>query len=510
MLNIYNQFRDFHVFKRFKYLFGDWWNMDILVVVKSDKKFFYDNTDQLNNSIVKSLLQSSLFKNYFLGSINAAMNKKAISDQPPKLLSWKQTGLNLFIVPLAIKNTPLEACLVATGFAPKKGEHLYQSLSYLGLSQKAIEQKMKGLKQLSSADEVYIQKMLKILAEECFLILQEKQKQDRLIETLNRRKAYQKYGCMVGKSPAMHYIFNILEKIKDYDTSLLIEGENGTGKRLLAKTIHDQSLRSKKAFSYQNFSDFKGKLLELEIFGYDKQAFPKIPKNKKALLEKIKGGTLFLNEIGNTSPEFQNKLLRFLKEGLFFPEGGDKPKKSDVRVLAATSKDLKTLVEKGQFNKDLYFAINVITIKMPPLKSRKEDIPLLAEHFLQTKSLVKDRNLSPTVIRAFYNYTWPGNIQELESEIEKILSVIPKNQKILTEKDLSPHIRDRSPYQTNVFQPGKQNLKDALHSFERKILSDCLKKHNWNKTRVAKALGISRTSIILKTKEYGIIKEEGA
>ena len=117
--------------------------MDILVVIKKDKKFFYDNTDQLNNPIVKSLLQSSLFKNYFLGSINTAMNKKTHSDQPSKFLSWKQTGLSLFIVPLTIKDTPLEACLVATGFAPKKGEHLYQSLSYLGLSKKAIEQKMK-------------------------------------------------------------------------------------------------------------------------------------------------------------------------------------------------------------------------------------------------------------------------------------------------------------------------------------------------------------------------------
>ena len=148
---------------------------------------------------------------------------------------------------------------------------------------------------------------------------------------------------------------------------------------------------------------------------------------------------------------------------------------------------------------------------MPPLKSRKEDIPLLAEHFLKAKSTLKDKKFTPKAMRALYDYSWPGNIQELENEMEKILSVIPKNQNILTEQDLSPHIRDTSSSPlTKAFQPGKQNLKEALRSIEKQILLDCLKKHNWNKTKVAKVLGTSRTSIILKTKEYGIIKEEGA
>ena len=510
MLDIYNQFRDFHVFKRFKYLLGDWWNIDVLVVARSGKKFFYDSVNHLNNPVVQSLLESSLFRNYFLGSINTAMNKKVNSSQTLKRLVWKQTGLNLFIVPFVLKNTPLEACLVATGFAPKKVELLYQSLSYLGLSKKAIEQKVQSLKKLSPADEVYIQKMLKILAEEFFSLLQEKKKQALLIERLNRKKPSPSYGRMIGKSPSMYYIFNILEKIKDYDTSLLVEGENGTGKRLLAKTIHNQSSRSKRPFSPQNFSSFKGKLLELELFGYSKKAFPKARQEKKALLEKIEGGTLFLNEIDNTSLAFQDKLLKFLKEGVFFSEGEGRQGQANVRVIVATSKNLKTLVDKGQFNEELYFAINVITIKMPPLKSRKEDIPLLAEHFLKAKSLLKNRYFSPTAMKAFCNYSWPGNIRELESEIEKVLSVIPKNQKILTEHDISPHIRNYSIPLVNVFQHGKQNLKSALRSIEKQILLDCLRKHNWNKTKVAKLLGTSRTSIILKVKEYGIAKEEGA
>ena len=510
MLNIYSQFRNFHVFKRFKHLLGDWWNMDILIVVKNKDKFFYDNIGQLNNTIVRSFLESPLFKNYFLSSVNMIMNKKTDPQTLSKMIPWKQTGLNLFIVPLALKDNSAEACLVATGFAPSKKEKLNQSLSYLNLSKKAIEQQLQNLKNLSQTDEIYIQKMLKILAEEFFLLFQEKQKQARLIEKLNQEKTIQKYSALVGKSPAMHYIFTILEKIKNHDANILIEGENGTGKKLLAKTIHDQSLRAKKAFHSQNFSAFKGKLLELELFGYSRQAFPSACREKKALLEKINGGTLLLNEIGNTSLAFQSKLLKFLKEGVFFSEGDSKQKKANVRVISSTSKDLKLLVEQGQFNEELYLAISTITIKTPVLNQRKEDIPLLVEHFLKKKSPVQQKKCSAKALSALYNYSWPGNIQELESEIEKVISLTPNTQNIFTEQNLSVHIRDSSSVLNSMFEPGKQDLKSALRSFEKKILLDCLRKYNWNKTRVAKLLGTSRTSIVLKSKEYGLIKKEGA
>ena len=510
MLDIYNQFRDFHIFKRFKYLLGDWWNMDILVVVKKGERFFYDNTKQLNNPIVKDLLESPLFKNYFLSSINSLINLKIDSSSELKKITWKQTGLDLFVVPLILKNTPLEAFLVATGFAFQKKEELYQALSYLGLSQKAIEQKTKNLKKLSPSDKVYIQKMLKILAEEFFTLLQEKKKQDEIIKILNRKQGQQKYGSIIGKSPAMYYIFNTLEKIKNHNASVLIEGEIGTGKKLLAKTIHSQSLRSKSSFYSQNCSSFKGKLLELELFGYTKGAFPKACKDKKALLEKLEGGTLSLNEIGNSSPEFQVKLLRFLTDSVFFSEGSSKEEKANVRIIALTSKDLKTMAEQGQFNKDLYFALNAISLKSPILKQRKADIPLLIDHFFKMKSPVKKRGFSLKATRALYQYSWPGNIQELESEIDRVLSLSPENQEIFTEQDLSPHIRASSSELARVFQRGTGNLKETLRSIEKKILIDCLRQNNWNKTRVAKLLGTSRTSIVLKTKEYGIIKEEGA
>ena len=402
----------------------------------------------------------------------------------------------------------MEAFLVATGFAPQKEDRLSQSLLYLGLSKKAIEQKLKDLKKLSSTDEVYIQKMLRILSEEFLTLIQERKKRDHLIEELHYKISHSKYGPMLGKSPVMSYIFNVLEKIRNYSACVLIEGENGTGKKLLARTIHAESERAEKPFYLQNFSAFSGKLLEREFFGWQGSS-SKPAKYKKALLEKIEGGTLFLNEIGNTSLEFQSKLLRFLKEGVFYPEGALKPKPADVRVISATSKDLKALVDNGQFDENLYFAISAMTVKIPPLKNRKEDIPLLIQHFLKTKGPSKNIKFSTIALSSLYNYSWPGNIRELENEIEKVISLVPKDQNIVTEQALSPHIR-KSSVGLTVFNSEKQNLKETLRSVERKILLDCLKKYDWNKSRVAKQLGTSRTFIILKAKEYGLLKKEGA
>lgn len=511
MLNIYNQFRDFHVFKRFKYLLGDWWSIDILVVVKIGENFFYDDVKQLNNPIVKSLLSASLFKNYFLKPLNKMMKAPVRPGSNLTLVPWKQTGLDLFVTPLVLKDAPLEAFLVATGFAPKKEKELYQSLLYLGLSKKAVEQKVNNLKKLSETDEVYIQKMLRILAEEFFTLLQEKKKKDRLIEELSYKSSHKKYGTMLGKSPAIQYIFNTLERIKDYDSSILIEGENGTGKKLLARTIHKQSSRSEKPFYQQNFSDFKGQVLELEVFGSEAQSLPESLKGKKTLIEKINGGTLFLNEIGNTSLEFQAKLLRFLKEGVFSKKGNASAQKPNVKIISATSKNLKALVEKGQFNKELFLEINKMTIKLPPLRKRKEDIPLLIHHFLKIKK-IGQMKISKQAMAMLYNYSWSGNIRELESEVKRLVSLRSKEQKVWTEQDLSPHIREVSSSLSAVFQPepGKQNLKETLRAVEKQILLDCLKRNNWNKTKVAKVLGASRTSIILKAKEYGIVRKEGA
>ena len=509
MLDLYKQFRDFHVFKKFKYLLGDWWNIDILIVVQDGKKLFYENNKPFNNPIVKVLLQSSVFKSYFFSSLRPVINKTFSNIQNPQLLPWKQTGLDLFVAPVGFKlahpSQSSKAFLIAVGFSPKREKELKQALSYLSLSNKAIEQKIKSLKALSSTDEVYIQKMLKILTDELFLIFKEK-KAEKLKQEQSNSHSVKTYGYMMGQSSAMQYVFNVLNKIKNYDGCVLIEGAPGTGKRLLAKTIHLESLRSHKSFYVQNFSTFKGSFLEATLFGAHKNSSRAV-KHKKSLVQKLEGGTLLLNEIGHTSLDFQNQLLQFLKTSIFFKEGELKDKKYNVRVIASTSQDLKQLIKAGEFNEKLYFAINAMNITVPPLKYRKMDIPLLAQYFLSKKSPSKQLRFSKQALKFLYDYSWPGNIQELESEIEKMVSLKSKDQTVFTEQDLSNHIREFSFELDGLFVSKNQNLKETLRLVEKQILLDCLRKNNWNKSKTAQLLGTSRTSLVSKAREYGLFKK---
>ena len=500
MLDIYSQFRDFHIFKKFKYLLGQWWDIDILVVVKRKDQFFYDSLPQLKNPVVKDLLSSSLFKNYFLKSLQTFLKEKKNPDIVLKKFPWKQTGLNLLVVPLVLKDKPLEALLVTTGFAPHNEKKLFQALSYLNFSQKAMEQKIKKLKTLSPKDNVYIEKMLEILAEEFFSLLQERKKQNEIIKTLTRRQGQRKYGSLIGKSSAMYYLFKALEKVTKQSAHLLIEGEKGTGKRLLAKNIHEQSLRSKGPFYSYNCSHFKRQLLEFEIFGYVKGAFPKASKDKKALLEKLDGGTLVLNNIEDSQPSFQARLLKYLKNSVFFNEGSSQVKKANVRILALTSRNLKVFSEQGEggFNKELFLALSGIHLKVPALRQRKTDIPALVDYFLTNKTLFKKKGFSVKAMKALYQYSWPGNVQELESEIDRVLALNRDNTDFFKFEDLSLHIRSASSQWTKILQDKKQNLKQTLHTVEKNILKDSLRQNNWNKTKVARQLGISRTSVIFK------------
>ena len=504
-----NRIRDFHLFKRFKYLLADWWNIDTLIVLKKGDKFYYENTREFKNPVVESLLQSSVFKNYFLSSLNPLISKTSGELGDPKVLPWKQTGLDLFVVPLALQKNQFpdtfKAFLIATGFAPKRKKELNQSLSYLGLSAKAIEQKTELLKELDSTNEIYIQRMLKILAEELFISFKNRQA---LPDNQSfKEKTTKNYGFMMGESPAMQYIFNVLKKIKNYEACVLIEGDPGTGKRLLAKTIHLESLRSHKAFHIQNFSTFRGSFLESTLFGSHRNS-SKALKHKKSLVERLHGGTLLLNEIGHTSLEFQKQLLNFLKSSVFFTEGELKNKKYNVRIMASTSQNLRDLVKKEDFNESLYFAISAMSIKVPPLKYRKMDIPLLVEYFLNKKNPTRKLNFSKPALKLFYNYSWPGNIRELENEIEKMVSLKQKDQVVFTEKDISPGIKNFSSELNGILRNNKnQNLKDTLRSIEKQILLDCLRKNNWNKSKAAQLLGTSRTSLTIKAKEYGLLKE---
>ncbi|MEO0336510.1 MAG: sigma 54-interacting transcriptional regulator, partial [Pseudomonadota bacterium] len=263
----------------------------------------------------------------------------------------------------------------------------------------------------------------------------------------------------------------------------------------------------------QNCSAFNDNLLESELFGHMKGSFTGAIRDKKGLFEMADKGTFFLDEIGDTSPTMQVKLLRVLQEGTFIPVGAIEPKRVDVRVVAATNRNLKEMVEQGTFREDLYYRLNVINIRVPPLRERKEDIPILAEFFIN-KALEDTSNtaegkkmLTKRGLEKLYDYQWPGNVRELQNEMERLIVLAGPESKITADM-LSPKIIDASEKGKVQGARVHGKLKDALEELEREMIKEGLRRTGWNKSKLAKELGISRAGLIMKVEKYGLDKRK--
>jgi two-component system response regulator HydG len=308
------------------------------------------------------------------------------------------------------------------------------------------------------------------------------------------------FGGLIGKDPQMQVIYKLIEDVAPTDATVLIQGESGTGKELVARAIHNQSLRKNKPFVVINCSAYPATLLESELFGHEKGSFTGAIRRKTGRFEQADGGTVFLDEIGEISPSAQIKLLRVLQSQKFERLGGEKTLTVNVRVLAATNKDLLQEVKNASFREDLYYRLNVIPIQLPPLKDRRNDIPLLAKHFLghfaaeQNKSV---QRFSSEVMRRLLDYDWPGNVRELENSIEHA-TVIAKGSYVEV-SDLPTAI-----HQAVTKTPTESN-RTILES-ERKLLKEVLDECGWNKKEAAMRLGISRSTLYDKLKKYQITK----
>ena len=314
---------------------------------------------------------------------------------------------------------------------------------------------------------------------------------------------------MIGKSSVMQDLYNLLDKIKHSTSTVLIQGDNGTGKELIAKAIHYNSPRKDKVFVVQNCSAFNDNLLESELFGHVKGSFTGAVKDKKGLFEIANGGTFFLDEIGDMTLSMQVKILRVLQEGTFIPVGSTEPRKVDVRIIAATNKNIKDMIAKGEFREDLYYRINVINIAVPPLRDRKEDILLLAEYFIEKhhkETGLPKKKLSKKLLAKLMEHDWPGNIRELENEIERLI-VLAGDDQVIEAESLSERITTM-PAEGKKASKYSGKLKDAIESLERDLISEGLKNNNWNKSKLAKTLGISRASLISKVEKYGLDKRK--
>ncbi|MFP4465650.1 MAG: sigma-54-dependent transcriptional regulator [Candidatus Goldiibacteriota bacterium] len=303
---------------------------------------------------------------------------------------------------------------------------------------------------------------------------------------------------IVGKSTELEKILVFSDKIAEKEATVLITGESGTGKELIAERIHSKSLRGAYPLIKVNCAALAPGILESELFGHEKGAFTDAHIMKKGRFELAEKGSIFLDEIGDLSLALQIKLLRFIQEKEFERVGGEKTIKADVRIIAATNMDLKEAVKKGIFRKELYYRLNVVEIKLPSLKERREDIPLLAEYFIKKYAEYGDykvESISKEAVDVLMQYTFPGNIRELENIIQRIMVI--SEGPVIKEKDLPEEIK-------NISRENREDFAGQIGNIEKKMISEALGKTDGNRAKAAGILKMNRATMIAKMKKYGI------
>jgi two-component system response regulator AtoC len=332
-----------------------------------------------------------------------------------------------------------------------------------------------------------------------------KRENRKLKERIQKIEGDYNFGNMVAKSKAMQSIFQLADKAARHKTTVLILGESGTGKELIARGIHYSGERAAKPLVPVNCGGIPENLLESELFGYKKGAFTGADRNKKGLFQVAEGGTIFLDEIGELPLSLQVKLLRVLQDNEVRPVGDSTSLKIDVRVVAATAKNLEKEVENGAFRQDLYYRLNVLTVKLPPLRKRSEDIPLLCKRFISrlNEALKKDiTGLTPEAMSKLLKYDWPGNVRELENSIERAM-VVADDQLLLPEHfPIGLRQNDKHELTDSIFEGF--SLKDARKVMEKRLITRALEKTGSNRTQAARLLEISHPSLLTKIKAYGI------
>ncbi len=332
-----------------------------------------------------------------------------------------------------------------------------------------------------------------------------------------RKRLRDNYLCDDGivRTPGscVNQVCDKIHRVAPYDISVLLSGESGTGKELAARALHYNSLRWDQPFVVENCGALPDELLESELFGYKRGAFTGAVEDRVGLFERASGGSVFLDEIGEVSPAFQVKLLRVLQEGEIRPLGSGRTRKVDVRIIAATNKDLETEVHEGRFREDLYYRLAAVTIPMPPLRERKVDIPALANCLLDTAMQdlgKKVKGFSDEALACMQAYHWPGNVRELQNEVRHMLvmgTAEDLGAELLTPRVLRAMPREEVPVMENLASL-QGSLKERVEALEACILRETLIRHRWNKSRASKELGLSRVGLRSKLERFGLEKIE--
>ena len=334
------------------------------------------------------------------------------------------------------------------------------------------------------------------------------------VNLLLREEITKHFGSLVGGSPPMRRVFDLISKVSQTDTPVLLLGESGTGKELAAREVHRRSARAEGPFVTVNCAALAEGVLESELFGHERGAFTGATALKRGKFELAEGGTLFLDELGEIPGSTQVKLLRFLQEKTLERVGGNQVLKVDVRVVAATNRELKRQIELGEFREDLFYRINVIAIELPPLRTRREDIPLLVESLLERHAQGAGLwgTVNEEVLSLFQMYEWPGNVRELENVLERALVLSdsnPDGARLITAAELPEEIRGgEGDTQARREYHEATGLMAQIERIEREIIRKALEEDDWNQTRAAKTLHLKRSSLQYKMKKYSLQKPE--
>lgn len=514
MIN-WDEFEHIHVIKKLKQILASWWNIDIIF---TDERGHVRSTDMKSSNFVNPAVKYLLGKEAAVENLSTTVAKHMESIRQTNtryaIHKWETAGFDLALVPIIIENEFM-GTVVAMGFlkdvnSANRLNEIRDRLAAFGASTDIVQASMTSVRSIEDRDRDHFMTLVELVAQEVVTLHLEITSRENRIRELNKELGSRyKYDNMIGKSKPMQNLYSLLDKIKMAESTCLIQGENGTGKELIARAIHYNSPRKDKPFVVQNCSAFNDNLLESELFGHVKGSFTGAIRDKKGLFEMADKGTFFLDEIGDTSPTMQVKLLRVLQEGTFTPVGAVEPRRVNVRIIAATNKNLKEMVEQGTFREDLYYRLNVINITVPPLRDRKEDIPILAEYFLnRTADQHGKKILTKRALEKLYDYPWPGNVRELQNEVERVVVLAGSAENKITAEMLSPKLLEMADKGKVQGARLHGKLKDALEELERDLIRDGLRRTGWNKSKLAKELGISRAGLIMKVEKYGLDKRK--
>jgi len=445
-----------------------------------------------NPDILKSLAYALKANDYDVATAaNGKLGLQALKDRQYDLvltdLKMPEVG-GLEVLDYLMRNSPQTLCIILTGYGTIEN-------SVAAIKMGAFDYITKPVK--TSGLLVAVEKALK------FKGLKEEN-----IRLKKELRGKYKPTKLIGTSQPMRQIYDLIEKVADTDGTVLITGASGTGKELIARAIHYNSRRSDKSMVVINCGAIPEALLESELFGHEKGAFTGAHKNRVGRFEMANGGTLFLDEIGEMSPALQVKLLRVLQEQKFERVGGTKTIHVDVRIIAATNKNLTTAINNEKFREDLYYRLNVIPLKVPHLNRRKSDIPLLIHHFLnkfQKRKNKKITGFAPEALDALLAFEWRGNVRELENVVER-LTILCDNP-VVGFDDLPENIQEShlsiQPAE-EVILDKELNLQEAVRDYEKRIILEALEKSNWIKSKAAKLLNINRTTLVAKIKAQNL------